>query len=314
MPVRIGISTWNNGAYKPIETWLRAFKQDIDFIELGAAADPVAALSHCSGLILPGGCDPNPALYGKEDPAGLCNVDDARDTLELTLIYHALKTGIPILGICRGFQLANVALGGSLILDLPSIGIHGHQFLSPLGYASNQRSGSERDNKGGPRGNSSSPDDVASSSGFDGEGLPSDSLSPLSRESSNGDKGGPRGNSSDVYHPITITPGSLLHRITGALETTVNSNHHQGIDRVAPCLTPTAFAPDGVIEALELNPAYFASNNAITVTSPLNNPNAFPPLTLHPSPLLLLHFHPERMESIIPLSNILPMLGEFVYK
>lgn len=75
----------------------------------------------CSGLILTGGTDINPALY--EDPGDTLKcttIDDHRDTLEVMLLDSAIAWGIPVLGICRGHQMLNVALGGSLIKDIPT--------------------------------------------------------------------------------------------------------------------------------------------------------------------------------------------------
>ncbi|MCU0370972.1 MAG: gamma-glutamyl-gamma-aminobutyrate hydrolase family protein [Bacteroidales bacterium] len=74
-----------------------------------------------SGLILTGGTDINPILY--EDTVNACrsiDIDDYQDSLEVRLIDSALAWGMPILGICRGHQILNVALGGSLIKDIPT--------------------------------------------------------------------------------------------------------------------------------------------------------------------------------------------------
>ena len=69
------------------------------------------------GLILCGGGDLDPALYGQED-RGSQPPDRARDRAELALVRAFLTSGRPILGICRGVQVLNVALGGTLIQDL----------------------------------------------------------------------------------------------------------------------------------------------------------------------------------------------------
>ena len=63
------------------------------------------------GLILCGGNDINPSYYN-EEINGSVNIDDTRDKAEFVLLNKFLKTGKPILGICRGFQLMNVAFGG----------------------------------------------------------------------------------------------------------------------------------------------------------------------------------------------------------
>ncbi|WP_139490403.1 gamma-glutamyl-gamma-aminobutyrate hydrolase family protein [Brevibacillus dissolubilis] len=72
------------------------------------------------GIILTGGEDPAPHLFGEEPHAKLGEVDYERDLAELELIQHAIELKKPILGICRGMQILNVALGGTLIQDIPS--------------------------------------------------------------------------------------------------------------------------------------------------------------------------------------------------
>ena len=78
---------------------------------------PPADLS-CAGLLLCGGGDADPALYGAEN-RGSQPPDPRRDRAELALIDAFLSAGKPVLGICRGFQMLNIALGGTLIQDLP---------------------------------------------------------------------------------------------------------------------------------------------------------------------------------------------------
>jgi putative glutamine amidotransferase len=81
-------------------------------------------------LLLPGGGDPDPLLYGKPELRSFCTIDDRRDALELAAIRAAIESGFPILGICRGLQILNVALGGTLIADLPSSGYDMHHRLA----------------------------------------------------------------------------------------------------------------------------------------------------------------------------------------
>jgi len=90
-------------------------------VRLVTAGDPVPALDGVAGLLMPGGDDIHPrrwdaaeALHPAAEP------DEPRDELEINLVLEAWRRGLPILGICRGEQLLNVALGGSLIQDLPS--------------------------------------------------------------------------------------------------------------------------------------------------------------------------------------------------
>ena len=78
------------------------------------AVDPADALpEEFDGLCLTGGGDIDPARYGEVKTASE-DIDDARDTIELALLERALARDIPVLGICRGFQLINVRFGGSL--------------------------------------------------------------------------------------------------------------------------------------------------------------------------------------------------------
>ncbi|KDE38951.1 Glutamine amidotransferase, class I [Nitrincola lacisaponensis] len=78
-----------------------------------------ARLSHMvfDGVVVTGGHDIDPVLYAAE-PEVVPKYDTARDTLESAVIDHALNRGIPLLGICRGAQLLNACLGGSLHQDI----------------------------------------------------------------------------------------------------------------------------------------------------------------------------------------------------
>jgi putative glutamine amidotransferase len=78
------------------------------------------ALDGVDGLLLTGGDDVDPALYG-EAPHPTCDVSEpGRDAFEIDLVRRALAADLPVLAICRGLQVLNVALGGSLIQDIPS--------------------------------------------------------------------------------------------------------------------------------------------------------------------------------------------------
>ena len=79
-----------------------------------------AALAAVRGLVLTGGEDVAPARYGAAPHPRLGDVDPVRDAAELALIAAARARGLPILAICRGIQILNVALGGTLYQDLPS--------------------------------------------------------------------------------------------------------------------------------------------------------------------------------------------------
>lgn len=79
------------------------------------------------GVVLTGGADVDPARYG-ESPHGTTVSRPGRDAFEFTLLDAAMAAGIPVLGVCRGMQVLNVALGGTLSQHLPEVtGTADHQ-------------------------------------------------------------------------------------------------------------------------------------------------------------------------------------------
>lgn len=88
---------------------------------LGIQEPPFEAmLEAVDGIILTGGEDPAPHLYGEEPLQHLGSVEYERDLTEIAIIKLALEQKKPMLGICRGMQIMNVACGGTLIQDIPS--------------------------------------------------------------------------------------------------------------------------------------------------------------------------------------------------
>jgi len=86
-----------------------------------AVDEPSASvLDGVDGLLLTGGDDVNPALYGEAPHATYDVSEPGRDAFEIDLVRRALATDLPVLAICRGLQVLNVALGGTLIQDIPS--------------------------------------------------------------------------------------------------------------------------------------------------------------------------------------------------
>ncbi|MDX1680195.1 MAG: gamma-glutamyl-gamma-aminobutyrate hydrolase family protein [Akkermansiaceae bacterium] len=79
------------------------------------------ALAACDGFVISGGADINPELYGEAALAKKLQYDLERDALEQKVIRHATKEGKPLFGICRGMQILNVTLGGSLYQEAKDI-------------------------------------------------------------------------------------------------------------------------------------------------------------------------------------------------
>jgi putative glutamine amidotransferase len=149
------------------------------------------------GLLLSGGEDIDPARYG-EAPHPSVDVNAARDAFEIELVAKAREAQLPLFAICRGAQVLNVALGGSLVQDIPS------QMPGAL-----------------------------------------DHRLPV-----------PPHQSFSLAHEVWIDKDTLLsrlmrERLNDSDSCEVNSRHHQAIKQVAPGLTVSATAPDGVIEAIE---------------------------------------------------------------
>jgi putative glutamine amidotransferase len=143
-------------------------------------------LSLADGVIISGGPDVHPELYGRPEEFERCEkVDTGRDALELEMIRYAMENDIPLLGICRGHQMLNVANGGSLIIDIPA----------DFGNAVDHSKGNK--------------------------------------------------------HTVRLVEGSLLSEIVGVDSATVNTSHHQAVDRLAPGFMVSAYSSDGLIEAIE---------------------------------------------------------------
>jgi putative glutamine amidotransferase len=87
-----------------------------------AGTDWAERLRGIDGVLMPGGADINPTAYGQQiSSEHVYDIDDLADEADITLVRYALSSGIPVLAICRGLQITNVALGGTLVqhMDAP---------------------------------------------------------------------------------------------------------------------------------------------------------------------------------------------------
>lgn len=105
---RVGLA---NAIFDDVAALVRAEELDVVVIR-------DADLTGFDGLVLPGGGDVDPARYDGDTSASVYDVNPAQDDLDLGTVAAAIAAGIPILGVCRGLQVLNVAFEGTLVEDL----------------------------------------------------------------------------------------------------------------------------------------------------------------------------------------------------
>lgn len=117
----IAISKTTSG--KKYQNWLKESDSSFQIVNLYDLSldSALASLEKCSGLLLTGGEDIHPAWYDRPGDTAKCNtINLRRDSIEYYASRRSVELQIPVLGICRGMQMINVAQGGSLIADIPS--------------------------------------------------------------------------------------------------------------------------------------------------------------------------------------------------
>lgn len=91
-----------------------------DPVEVGGDETPAAIVARAGGILLTGGGDVDPALYGEAPHSSYEAAEPGRDAFEIALARAAIEADVPLLAICRGMQIVNVAGGGTLVQDIPS--------------------------------------------------------------------------------------------------------------------------------------------------------------------------------------------------
>jgi len=127
IPLKIAVTNTFNPKLEFYFSWLKRFEPDLEWVVLSHKNNNPNDLDTVDGILFTGGGDIDPVLFDKADPARYSkHVDRSRDEFELKVVPLALSKNVPTLGVCRGLQVVNVALGGTLILDLPSAGYKDH--------------------------------------------------------------------------------------------------------------------------------------------------------------------------------------------
>lgn len=155
-----------------------------------------AILDRLDGVLLIGGRDYDPAFFGEASHESVALLHPDRIKFDLALAKEAIKRNLPVLGICGGLQLINIALGGSLIIDIPT-----YLATGKIETASIKHRATEGERR--------------------------------------------------AEHPASVIRDSLLFSIYGSVIAVTVSSHHQAANRLGRRLKAVAFAPDGIIEAIE---------------------------------------------------------------
>ena len=122
--ITIGITDCSK--YANYQKWIEN-ESDVAVIKLGYQDNNFEKIQKCDGVILSGGEDVHPRFYNKLEYLPYCSeIDEKRDEFELKVLEYTERNSIPVLGICRGLQVANVFFGGTLIPDIPAFGRFNH--------------------------------------------------------------------------------------------------------------------------------------------------------------------------------------------
>lgn len=118
--------------YNSYSSWILAHSDHVEVVQLNADRSTPELINSCAGIVLTGGEDVHPRFYNRPDLYKYCYEDDVsekRDEFEIDILKYTQDHAVPVLGICRGLQIANVFFGGSLIPDIPRWGKYNHSKL-----------------------------------------------------------------------------------------------------------------------------------------------------------------------------------------
>jgi putative glutamine amidotransferase len=109
-------------------SWIKRYVPETEVRVLSFAGDRRGIPADCQALVLTGGGDVHPKFYGRPEAVTMANeIHEERDRFEIAVIREAVERSLPVLGICRGTQVFNVAMGGTLIADIESAGFPSHR-------------------------------------------------------------------------------------------------------------------------------------------------------------------------------------------
>ena len=126
MKKKIVIGITDCSKYNNYEQWVKD-EEGVQVIKLSYKDNNLVDVEKCDGVILSGGEDVHPRFYNKLEYLPYCDeIDERRDEFELKVLEYTESKQIPLLGICRGLQVANVFFGGTLVPDIPAFGRFNH--------------------------------------------------------------------------------------------------------------------------------------------------------------------------------------------
>ena len=136
--IKIGITQCNpETTFNNYVNWIKSVDESIEVVALSYEKDNFEEAEECDGILMSGGVDVYPTSYNNQRtsyPPQLEKTvfDEKRDKFEFSIFEMATNESIPVLAICRGMQLVNVALEGDLIQDLEEVGKNNHRKMDKI--------------------------------------------------------------------------------------------------------------------------------------------------------------------------------------